>query len=272
MKGQLYIVATPIGNLDDITLRAIKTLNYVDFIAAEDTRHSKKLLNHLGISKPMISYWREKEKVRTTEIIAKLNEGHSVALISDAGTPGISDPGGVLIRQAIEEGIEVIPVPGPSALLSAIVVSGLIADRFTFIGFVSSKPTQRKKELEALKYEDKTLVFFESPHRLVDFLCDLREIFGQRRIALCHEITKFYESFRRGPIDDIIKELDTEKIAGEYVVVVEGAVYNKITVEDGVLEVKKLIEKGISRKEAVLEVARATGLNRNLLYRQSMIE
>lgn len=271
MKGQLYIVATPIGNLDDITLRAIKTLNYVDIIAVEDTRHSKKLLNHLGISKPLISYWREKEKVRAKAILDKLKDGFSVALISDAGTPGISDPGGILVRHAVAEGLNVISVPGPSSLTASLSIAGIPTERFFFYGFLSAKPNQRKKELAELKFENKTLVFFESPHRLMDFLFDLSEILGNRQIALCHELTKYHEEVLRGSVQEVIEKLEEGKIAGEYVVIVDKAEEGSITLQKGVTEVMMLIEEGLPRKEAASIVSKATGLNRNLLYKQSML-
>ena len=170
-KGTLYIVSTPIGNLEDITLRALRTLKEVDVIAAEDTRHSLKLLTHYGISKPLISYWGEKEKIKAEETLKRLNAGQSVALISDAGTPGIADPGNVLIRRAIEEGIAVIPVPGPTAIISALSISGLNTEEFIFSGFLPSKQHQRKKALRDLCLENSTLVLYEAPHRILES-CD----------------------------------------------------------------------------------------------------
>src|SRR3989304_10595628 len=166
MKGILYIVSTPIGNLEDITLRALRVLKEVDVIAAEDTRHSSKLLNHYGISKPLMSYWGEKEKVKSEEVLTRLRAGQSVALISDAGTPGISDPGSVLIGKAVEEGIPVVSVPGPSALIAAISLSGLLIKEFTFIGFFPPKKTQRQKILKDLSMEKMVLIFYEAPHRI----------------------------------------------------------------------------------------------------------
>ncbi|MCE5312515.1 MAG: 16S rRNA (cytidine(1402)-2'-O)-methyltransferase, partial [Nitrospiraceae bacterium] len=164
--GILYIVATPIGNLEDITFRAVRVLKEVDAVAAEDTRHSLKLLNSLGISKPMISYWSEKEKARAEEIISMLLKGRSVALISDAGTPAISDPGTVVVKRAVEEGFSVIPIPGPSAVAAAVSVSGLPSDEFVFIGFLPQKEAQRRKKLQTMQHEGRTMVFYEAPHRI----------------------------------------------------------------------------------------------------------
>src|SRR5512135_564512 len=199
-KGTLFIVSTPIGNLEDITFRALRILKEVDVIAAEDTRHTLKLLNHFGIAKPLISYWGEKERAKAEEVIGRLIAGLSVALISDAGTPGISDPGSVLIKRAIEENIDIIPIPGPSAHTAALSVSGLPTEEFTFLGFMPSKSGQRQKRLHELKHESRTLIFYEAPHRLLQALEDIREILGERRIALAKEITKIHEEVLRGTL------------------------------------------------------------------------
>ncbi|MBF0457635.1 MAG: 16S rRNA (cytidine(1402)-2'-O)-methyltransferase [Nitrospirae bacterium] len=270
MKGCLYIVSTPIGNLEDITLRALRILKEADFIAVEDTRHSVKLLNYYEISRPMISYWREKEKIKSKVIIDKLNSGYTVALITDAGTPGISDPGEVLIRDAINEGIEIFPIPGPSSLVAALSVSGLSTRRFTFIGFLSPKTIQRKKELQALRVERHTLVFYESPHRILNFLDDLSEVFGDRRIALCHELTKLHEDTERGTVSEVIDHLQNAKIAGEYVVVVDGFEETGLSIGDALNEIGQLIESGMRRKEAVEEIASATGISKKVLYKESI--
>ena len=184
MNGILYIVSTPIGNLEDITLRALHVLKSVDVIAVEDTRRSLKLLNHYGISKPLISYWKEKERARSDKIIGRLLSGQSVALISDAGTPGISDPGTVLIKRAIQETIHIVSIPGPTAFVAALSVSGLSTDEFTFIGFLPSKKTQRLHALKSLSLESRTLVFFEAPHRILDTLMDMNDIFAGRDIVV----------------------------------------------------------------------------------------
>ncbi|MBF0565375.1 MAG: 16S rRNA (cytidine(1402)-2'-O)-methyltransferase [Nitrospirae bacterium] len=270
MIGELYIVSTPIGNLDDITLRALKILKEVDLIAAEDTRHSLKLLNHYGISKPIISYWGEKEKARSKQVLDKLKEGKSIALITDAGTPGISDPGEVLIREALKEGVQVTPIPGPTSLIAALSVSGLDTKRFYFAGFLSSRPVQRRKDLLSLSCVEATLVFYESPHRIVEFLEDLFYVFGDRKMALCHELTKLFETVLRGSVSEVSDTLKASKIAGEYVAVVAGAVSVAIGMEEALAEVAKLMKEGKGRKEAVLEVASTGGVNKKALYKESL--
>lgn len=270
MKGRLYIVSTPIGNLEDITLRALRILKEVDFIAAEDTRHSAKLLNHYGITKPIISYWSEREKVRTEEIIEKLRAGLTIALISDAGTPGISDPGAVLIKRAIDEGIRVIPIPGPSAAIAVLSVSGLSTEEFIFIGFLPPKSAQRQKKLRELALEPRTLIFYEAPHRVLETLKDMEEIFGQRQAVLAKEITKIYEEILRGSISEILDILETHTIAGEYVIIVEGKSREAVSFEDAIQEMKSLMKKGKGRKEAVKIVAEAYGLSKKELYDRSL--
>ena len=273
MKGTLYIVSTPVGNLEDITLRAIRILGEVDIIAAEDTRHSVKLLNHLGIRKPMISYWREKEQVRSDEIIKRLHAGQSIALISDAGTPGISDPGAVLIKKAIEENIQILSIPGPSAFVAALSVSGLPTDKFTFIGFLPSRKSQRQKVLRELCLEQRTLIFYEAPHRIVETLFDMSHVFGERRSALVKEITKIHEAVMRWSIVEIISEVQETVIAGEYVILVEGfAGSYKIVTEDVLPELHRLMKKGIGRKEAVKRIAETYGLSKKDLYKKSLNE
>ncbi|GER94269.1 16S rRNA (cytidine(1402)-2'-O)-methyltransferase [hot springs metagenome] len=268
--GRLYIVSTPIGNLEDITLRAIRTLKEVDFIAAEDTRHSRKLLNHYGITKPLISYWSEKEKIRSKEIMEKLCSGLSVAIISDAGTPGISDPGAVLIKEAIDKGIDVIPIPGVSALIAALSVSGISTEEFTFIGFLPAKAAQRQKKLNELVFEQRALIFYEAPHRILETLRDMEEIFGSRYIVLAKEITKIHEEILRGTIPEIIDMLETKTIAGEYVIIAEGSKREKIQVDEALKEIKSLMKKGKGRKEAVKIVAGQYGLSKKELYDKSL--
>jgi len=246
-----YIVSTPIGNLDDITLRALETLKKVDFIACEDTEHSLKLLNYYGIKKTLISYWSEKEKVRAEEIINKIKSGHSVALITDAGTPGISDPGAVIIQRAIEENIEIIPVPGPTALITALSISGLPSEEFTFIGFLPVKQVQRRKKLLELSSEKRTLVFYEAPHRILQSLHDMLEVLDDRRACIARELTKMFEEVLRGRLSELIEKLENSKIAGEYVIVVEGITETPQTVDEALKEVKELMKKGKGRKEAV---------------------
>jgi len=270
-KGTLYIVATPIGNLEDITFRAIRTLKEADLIAAEDTRHTAKLLNHYGISKPMISYWGEKEKVKAEETIERLASGQNVALVSDAGTPGISDPGGVLIRRAIDEGIGVVIVPGPSAVIAALSLSGLPTEQFVYAGFLPPKQSQRKKVLQELCVELRTLVFYEAPHRILETLGDMAEIFGDRQAVVVKEITKLFETAYRGNLSEILNSLEDSKIAGEYVIVVSGRGEEKTyTTEDALNEVRALMKKGLGRKDAVKRVAGEYGISKKELYDLSL--
>jgi 16S rRNA (cytidine1402-2'-O)-methyltransferase len=271
VAGTLYIVSTPIGNLEDITLRALRILGEVDLIAAEDTRHSLKLLNHYGISKPMISYWGERERVRSEEIIRKLQAGKTVALISDAGTPGISDPGAVVVRKAIEENIRMVPVPGPSALIAALSLSGLPTEVFTFIGFLPPKKAMRQKVLRDLSLGKNTLVFYEAPHRIMETLTDMELTFTDRKTALVKEITKIHEEVLRGSISEIIGMLGKTKIAGEYVIIMEGRPESsKVAVDDALEEIASLMKKGLRRKEAVKKIATEYGLSSKELYGQSL--
>lgn len=219
--GKFYIVSTPIGNLDDITLRAIEVLKTVDVIACEDTRHSGKLLNHFGIQAKKISYYDEVEAQRSGVLMAMLESGKSVALISDAGTPGISDPGYRIIQKAVEAGISVIPVPGPSSILAALVASGFATDRFTFEGFLPRKKGRRTR-LEELISEARTMILFESPVRLLKTLKDLASYFGDRRIAIGREMTKYYEEYTRGNISEVIVHFTENVPRGEFVIVIEG--------------------------------------------------
>lgn len=271
MKGTLYIVSTPIGNLEDITLRALRILKSVDVIAAEDTRHSLKLLNYYNISKPMISYWKEKEKIRSDELIERLKRGESIALITDSGTPGISDPGAIIIKRAIEEGFQPIAIPGPSAFIAALSISGLPTNEFVFIGFLPSKSKQRQDYLKNLYLESKTLIFYEAPHRILETLNDIRNIFGDRKCVVAKEITKIHEDILRGRISQIIEEIKKGKIAGEYVIIIEGKKdVKKIINEEILSEIKLLMKKGLSRKEAVKKVAEEYGLSKKELYDKSL--
>ncbi len=271
MKGILYIVSTPIGNLEDITLRALRVLKEVDVIAAEDTRHSLKLLNHYSISKPLISYWGEKEKVKAEETLQMLNSGKTVALITDAGTPGISDPGNILIRRAIEEGIRVIPIPGPTAVIAGLSISGFSTESFIFRGFLPVKTSQRLRELKSLSLDPRTIVLYEAPHRLLETLADIRETFDDRRVVVIKEITKFYEEAFRGTAKVVLELLEASKIAGEYVIVLEGRPVEKLnTTEDALTEVKTLMKRGLRRKEAVKKIAEEYGISKKELYDKSL--
>ncbi len=273
MSGILYIVATPIGNLEDITLRALRVLKEVDFIAAEDTRHSLKLLNHYGIERPLLSYWSDREKVRSEEIINLLKAGKSIALISDAGTPGISDPGAVLIKRVIEEDIPLVPIPGPSAVIAALSVSGLSTEEFSFFGFLPPKKTERLRKLEQLRFERRTLVFYEAPHRLLETLEDFLEVFGEeRRVAVFKELTKIHEQVLRGSLQDVYSRLLKSVIAGEYVIILEGKSERVSSIEEALEEVKVLMRQGMGRKEAVRTVAGHYNLSSKELYDRSLKE
>jgi len=220
-KGTLYVVATPIGNLQDITLRAIEILKSVDLIAAEDTRHASKLLNHYGIKTPRVSYYDEIEQSRSYEIVKKVNEGLNVALISDSGTPGISDPGYRLIHLALQNAIRVVPIPGPSAALSALVASGLATDRFVFEGFLPRKKG-RKTRLIELSQESRTIIIFESSIRLRKTLADLAVYFQDRQIVIAREVTKIFEEFVYGTISQLIRHFENSVPKGEIVIILEG--------------------------------------------------
>ncbi len=221
-KGILYIVSTPIGNLEDITLRALRTLKEVDLIAVEDTRHASILLKRYEISKPLTSYFEGNELKKTEFILSKLEEGQKVALLSDAGTPGISDPGFKLIRLAIERDIPIIPIPGPSAIITALTVSGLPTDSFLFKGFLSHKSKKRRDQLEGLKDIKETIILYESPHRIKETLNDILEILGDREIVLARELTKIYEEVLRGKVSEIINRIGGKKIKGEITLVISG--------------------------------------------------
>lgn len=219
MSGELYIVATPIGNLEDITLRAIRILKEVDIIAAEDTRHTLKLLNHLGISKTLISYHRHNEEMKTEELINKLIQGKNIALVSDAGTPVISDPGGEIVKEAIKHNIKVVPIPGACALITALVVSGLDAKEFTFIGFLPQNKKNRKEKIEQIEREERTTILYEAPHKLMQTLEDLGKILNNRKVVIARELTKIHEEYIIGTIEELKKQIIEPK--GEYVILIE---------------------------------------------------
>jgi 16S rRNA (cytidine1402-2'-O)-methyltransferase len=223
VKSGLYLVATPIGNLEDMTLRAIRVLKEVDVIASEDTRRSGLLLKKYNIKKPLLSYYDHNKIERTPEIINRIKAGESFALVSDSGTPGISDPGFYLVREAIKEDIPVIPIPGPTSLISGLIVSGLPTDRFAFEGFLPRRKGRRRKRLKQLVGEERTMVFFEAPHRLLPFLQDLQEILGDRCIAVSRELTKKFEDIERGNVSEFIDTYKKKKPKGEFAIVVEGS-------------------------------------------------
>jgi 16S rRNA (cytidine1402-2'-O)-methyltransferase len=222
MAGTLYIVSTPIGNLEDITYRAVKVLGTVDLIAAEDTRKTKILLHHYGISKPMLSYFSYNEKQRTPQLIEQLKGGKSIALVSDAGTPGISDPAHRIVIAALENSISIIPIPGPSAFLSALIVSGLPTHGFVFEGFLPVKKG-RKTKIEELRIEPRTIVLYESPHRIVKTLTEIGNAFGERQVVVARELTKKFEEIVRGPLSFVLKEVSSKPARGEYVLLISGS-------------------------------------------------
>ena len=222
LAGRLFVVATPIGNLSDITFRAIEILNSVDFIAAEDTRTSFVLLKHYGVSKPMLSFHSYSGANRANEIVRRIAQGESAALITDAGTPGISDPGYTLVRDAVQAGVDVVPIPGPTAFVAALSASGLRTDRFIFEGFLPLKKGRQKK-LQHLSTETRTIVFYESPHRIEKTLQELLKYFGDRRCVVGRELTKIHETFYRGSFSEVLKSINLSEKRGEFVIIVEGA-------------------------------------------------
>ena len=264
----MYIVATPIGNLEDITFRAIRILREeVALIACEDTRQTQKLLEHYGIRKPLVSYHEHNEATRTPEILVVLERGESVALVSDAGTPLISDPGYRVVSAAIENGFAVVPLPGPSAALAALSASGLPTDQFRFIGFVPQKAGARRKALQNLSAEPATVIAYESPHRAVECLADIAEILGERRLVLAREVTKLHEEFLRGSAQSIRKELEKRPaIKGEITLIIAGS-DNKLELADPVAEIERLECDGVPRMEAIKTVAKQMRLPKREVYR-----
>lgn len=274
MSGKLYLCATPIGNLEDITLRVLRTLKEVDLIAAEDTRNSIKLLNHFDIKTPMTSYHEYNKIDKAYVLINKMQEGQNVALITDAGTPGISDPGEELAAMCYEAGIEVTSLPGPAACITALTLSGLPTRRFAFEAFLPTDKKERKQILEELKNETRTIILYEAPHRLVRTLEELKETLGNRRMTLCRELTKKHETAFHSTIDDLILYYQTEKPLGECVLVIEGrsrkemeeeqkASWEKITIEE---HMELYENKGHSRKEAMKLVANDRGMTKRDVY------
>lgn len=276
-KGTLYLVSTPIGNLEDITFRAIKTLQEVDLIAAEDTRHSLKLLNHYEIKKPLISYFEHNKIQRGVELINRLLSGESVALITDAGTPGISDPGEQMVKLAIEENINVTMIPGCTASIMALVLSGLPCKTFCFEGFLSHSKRERRAQLERICYEERTIIFYVSPHNCLDILNEMKNILGDRKVALCRELTKKFEEIIRGQLTEIIEQLKLrEKIKGEIVLVIEGSTntnnnedkqWHSLSIEE---HMEHYLSQNIERKEAMKMVAKDRGLTKREVYSMYM--
>jgi len=275
MAGKLFLVATPIGNLEDITLRAIRVLGEADLIAAEDTRKSGRLLKHLQISKPLISYFEHNQKLREDLLLRELSGGKNVALICDAGTPGLSDPGADIARAAIEAGVEVIAIPGASALLTALTVSGMNQGSFCFEGFLPKVKSARRKSISALAEEKRVMVFYEAPHRLLATLTDLAEIFGgDRRIAVCRELTKMFEEIRRGGIGEMIDYFTGQAPRGEFTLIVEGFREGPISMDWNALEqeLNALLSSGLSRKAASRELAARYKLPSKKIYQIGLKE
>lgn len=270
--GTLYITATPIGNLEDITLRALRILKEVDVIAAEDTRHTRKLLTHFDIVTPLISYYREKERERSRQLVERLLAGESIALVSDAGTPGISDPGAVLVNQAREAGINIIPLPGASALSSALSVSGITDSQFLFLGFAPSKKSQRKSLLTSLKNAPHSLIFYESPRRIQGLLADILQIMGDRNGFWARELTKSHEDLQSGTISDLLELASGEKNRGEFVLIVHPG--ERMEAEGQ--NVQELLNwyrdnTSLSLKDVSKKLATDLGLSRSAVYQEALV-
>lgn len=272
-NAKLFIVSTPIGNLGDISSRALEVLSSVDLIACEDTRHTQKLLNHFGIKKKTISYHEHNERERSDELAKMLLNGLTVALVSDAGTPGISDPGNELVKRAIEIGIEITPIPGPAAFAAAASASGLPTDRIFFEGFLPAKKTERRKRLVELRSIGATLIFYEAPHRIIAALSDCLDILGDRRAALARELTKVHEEFVRGKISSIISTISSAKARGEYVLIIdreresdlERPAIGRPLISERIAELEAA---GDDRRTALKKAAKEYGLSRSEAYRK----
>ena len=273
MSGKLYICPTPIGNLEDMTYRTVRILNEVDLIAAEDTRHSIKLLNHFEISKPLTSYHEHNKDSKGGYLINKLLDGENIALISDAGMPGISDPGEDIIKQAIEHNIEIEVLPGATASITALVGSGLETAKFAFEGFLDRDKKIRRNQLEELKEERRTIIFYESPHRLKDTLKDMLKVLGNRKIAVNREITKKYQEIIREDIETVINVFNEKEVKGEFVLIVEGFKGEK-TVQNSYDDLNEreyvlaLMESGMDKKDAIKTVCKDRKLKKDVVYKQ----
>lgn len=270
MSGTLYLVPTPIGNLSDISDRCRETLANADFIAAEDTRVSLRLLNHLDIKKPLVSYYEHNKQTSGPRIVERLLGGESCAIVTDAGSPAISDPGEDVVRLCAEAGVTVTAIPGPCAAVTALSISGLPTGRFTFEGFLSTNKKSRFAHLDSLRTEQRTMIFYEAPHKLTATLTDLAQVFGEtRRISLCRELTKLHEEVLRMTLGEAVQYYRTTEPRGEYVLVVEGAQETPqaaATQDDAVARAQALIAQGYSKKDAVRQAAAETGFPRNALY------
>ena len=268
--GKIYLVATPIGNLEDITLRAIRILKEVDLIAAEDTRQTLKLLNHLNITKPLISYHRHNENVKTDFLISKLKNGENIAIVTDAGTPAISDPGEEIVKESIKNNIKVIPVPGACALINALIASGLDTKEFSFYGFLPLNKKLRKEKLMQIKSDEKTCILYEAPHKLVNTFEDLLNVLGDRECTLAKELTKVHETFFRGSIGSILEEIKLNIPKGEYIILIKGEKskkendLNKLSLEEHFSYYEK---QGFNKKDIIKKIAKDRNVTKNEIYK-----
>lgn len=270
MRGTLYVVGTPIGNLGDLSPRAVEILGSVDFIAAEDTRVTLKLLTHFGIKKPLISYFEHNKRERGEIVLARIESGENCALVSDAGMPAISDPGEMLVRQAHERGILVVAVPGPSAVVTALAVSGMPTGRFTFEGFLSVNKKSRREHLDEVRNEHRTMVFYEAPHKLLTTLQDMLTAWGDRRLALVRELTKIHEEVRRTTLSEAVQYYTENTPRGEFVLVIAGAAQEKVqadSLENALLLARSFIKSGDSASAAAKKAAAETGRKKNEIYK-----
>jgi len=275
MPGTLYLVGTPIGNLGDLSPRAAATLAEVDFIAAEDTRVTVKLLNHLGIKKAMVSYFAHNRRERGGETLGRLLSGESCALVTDAGMPAISDPGEELVSLCAAHGVDTVCIPGPSAFVAALALSGLPAGRFTFEGFLSTSSKSRRVHLHALRDEQRTMIFYEAPHKLTQTLTDMLEAWGDRQVALCRELTKKFEETVRCTLSEAIARYAATPPRGEFVLVIEGAPPppaepDELVLEQALVRLGTLTASGVSLKDAARQIAEETGIARNVLYAEGL--
>lgn len=269
-NGQLYLCATPIGNLEDITLRALRILKEVDVIAAEDTRHTRKLLSFYDIHTPITSYHEHNEREKGSQLISDMKSGKNVALVSDAGTPGISDPGYELVVMAVKEGITVVPIPGASAGIAALAASGLPTDRFVFEGFLPRSGKDRDAALKKILSDERTVIFYESPYRVIKTLSEILDLSGNRNVVVTRELTKVYEQFIRGTVSEVLEHFVRHKPKGEFTIILEGKTEEKelkpATTADIINYVQELVGQGIDKKTAIKSVAQSLGLSKREVY------
>lgn len=273
-KGTLYLCATPIGNLEDITYRTVRCLREADMIAAEDTRHTKQLLSAYDIDTPLTSYHEHNKQEKGSLLIRKLQEGMMLALVSDAGMPAICDPGSDLVRLAIEAGVPVVPLPGPNAGLTGLIASGMDTTRFTFIGFLPKTQKHRLPVLESIKQYEGTLIFYEAPHRIRSVLTEIATVLGNRQAVLCRELTKKYEQYMRGTLSQLQDELAAQGTRGEFVILVAGAASEEPVAADSNVDyaslVQELMAQGVDKKEAIRMVARRCGVSKRSVYQAAL--